>query len=182
MKRLAIFALASLLVSCATAPAPSCTRLASDGWFCPLPPWTLAPRRETDLVTVTYQGAVAHYVALLSITHDLLTLGLSNLAGIPLGAVTWNGRRARAHPGKNWLDPKLVTALLEFALAPQRALDGALHGLVFTKRGTALGSERRLVVHGDTIARAVAAPGVTLIEIPKAKLVIAIRPVKGAKQ
>jgi len=176
MRRVAAAAVLAVLAGCATAPGPNCARLAFDGWFCPLPPAALAPRNGTDLVTVTRNGKSTHYVGQLSVTADALTLALSNLAGVPLATITWDGRSARVHPEKSGLKPKLMTALLEFTLVPPPRLRSALHGLSLDSRSGGGGTERRLRAGDKLIARALVRRDSTRIEVPRAQLSIVLRP------
>lgn len=182
MKRLCAAALFALLAGCVSAPAPSCVRLAVDGWFCPLPPSALAPRGGTDLVTVRRGGTSRHYVGQLSVTPGRLTLALTNLAGVPLAVISWDGRKAQVQPATSRLKPGLMVALLELSLAPTETLRGALHGIVLSEHTNRGGAERRLSAGGTLVARAVTKHGVTQIDVPREAVTIRLRALEAGSE
>lgn len=177
------FSAALALAGCASAPGPNCVRLSANGFFCLLEPAALAPQSGTDLVAVTRRGKTEHYVGQLSVTPARLELALTNLAGVPLATLSWDGSRAQIRASKgSKLDPRRLTALLELTLAPPKALREALHGLEFSQAQTAAGHERRLAAGAALVARAVARrDGTTRIEVPRAGLTVVLRPL-GASE
>lgn len=182
MKRcnfLAVALISFMLAGCASAPGPNCVRLSENGFFCLLEPAALAPQSGTDLVAVTRRGKTEHYVGQLSVTPARLELALTNLAGVPLATLSWDGSRAEMRASKgSKLDPRRLTALLELTLAPPEALREALHGLEFSQAETAAGRERRLSAGGRLVARALKRQdGATRIEVARAGLLIVLRPV-----
>lgn len=178
MRRTAVIASLALLAGCATAPGPSCVRLARSGWFCPLPPAALAPRVALRLVTVSHGGRSEHFLGQLATSEQQLTLALSSLAGIPLATVTWDGTRTATRPAKAPFRAGLITAMLELTLAPPAALRGALHGLHLSVTRTADGRERRLTTDGGAlVAVARRHAGVERIEVPTARLTVTLAPV-----
>ncbi|MGH8225698.1 MAG: DUF3261 domain-containing protein [Gammaproteobacteria bacterium] len=187
MKRTSFFVVAFVtlaLAGCASAPGPNCVRLSARGFFCLLAPAALAPQSGTDLVTVTRRGKAEHYVGQLSITPARVELALTSLAGLSFATVSWNGSTAKIRAPKEMrLDPGQLVALLELTLASPDALRGALHNLELSLADTAAGRERRLSASGKLVARAVSAgDGTTRVEVPRAALVLALRPLASDGQ
>ena len=128
------------------------------------------------MVTVTRGGKTTRYVGQLAVNSRTLTLALSNLAGVPLATITWDGASARVRPRKSGLRPLLMTALLEFTLAPPDRLRSRLHGLVLKTRTAGGASERRLSAGDTLVARALIRGGATRIDVPRGHLTVVLRP------
>lgn len=178
----ACFAIATLLLvaSCASAPGSTCVRLSSSGWFCPLPPAALAPRTAAALVTVSRAHNVDQYLGQLVVTAHRLTLALTSLAGIPLATISWDGRQIEIRPKRSSFKPGLMTALLEFTIAPPSALQSNLHGLKLAIERTPTGSDRRVTSNGKLVVLAHLSSSATNISVPRMDLKITLEPVDGS--
>lgn len=128
------------------------------------------------MVTVTRGVKVTHYVGQLAVDSRTLTLALSNLAGVPLATITWDGTSARVRPRESGLKPLLMTALLEFTLAPPERLRTRLHGLALKTRISGGREERRLSAGDKLVARAVTRGGVRRVDVPRGHLTVVLRP------
>lgn len=179
--RLAALALLGLaLAGCVSAPGRDCVRLARDGWFCLLPPASLAARENTNLVTVKHAGETVRYLGRLSITPKRLKLSLMSLAGVPAATLVWDGTRTRlSAPAQASLAGKRLVALLELSVAAPAKLRRALRGLTLSIARNRTRQVRRLRNGSNLVARAATeANGVTHIVVPRIPLRITLRPVR----
>lgn len=127
MKLLCAFFLTILLSACAVQPT-GCLRLGSDGWYCPS--FIRLPDFETEqATTVNFRNQSMHLITRIRSGSD----GVHFVGVSPLGqtiiSASWHDGVLSAYmpPGLDGkLDPILLPALLELALAPA---DNVRHGL-----------------------------------------------------
>ncbi|MGH8427307.1 MAG: DUF3261 domain-containing protein [Gammaproteobacteria bacterium] len=169
------------LGGCASAPTPSCARLALSGWFCPLPPDALAPRTGVALITVQQDTHKSVYVGQLAITATALRLALANPAGVPLATLVWDGSTASVNPSGTGLQPKLLLALLELTYTNPERLQSGLHGLSLDKVKTPAGARRMLRAEGAIVAVVEYSGENVRVNVPRAHLTVTIQPLAGER-
>ena len=174
------------LTGCATTPlAPGCTRFGRDGQLCLLPPASLPPVEGSHLIKVVHDGQEDAFTGLLHIdAHDLRLAGFS-LFGTSLFNIEYDGDSVKSVPAQGSLQPDMLVAMLELAIADPTLLQDRLHGL--TLKVSSAGATRiRDVSEGGRLIAHIEEEGTPLaeatihIQIPALKLSVEMTPMGGA--
>ena len=174
------------LTGCATTPlGPGCTRFGRDGQLCLLPPASLPPVEGSHLIKVVHDGQEDAFTGLLHIdAHDLRLAGFS-LFGTSLFNIEYDGDSVKSVPAQGSLQPDMLVAMLELAIADPALLQDRLHGL--TLKVSSAGATRiRDVSEGGRLIAHIEEEGTPLaeatirIQIPPLKLSVEMTPMGGA--
>ncbi|GEM_PF-3308243 len=178
MKRAPVLLLLILAGCAGIPPRARCVRLASSGWFCPLPPAALAPSHGLELIRLWRKSRVQQFTGQLVINPASLRLALTNLAGIPLAEIHWDGRKLRAFPATTPFRPGLLVALIELIRAPAARLHRALYGLKLSEyqQGSETIRVLRSVPGGTPVARATIRGKWIRVTIPGIELKLEMTP------
>lgn len=129
MKHLAVLILGLMLGACTTLPN-GCLRLAPDGWYCPA--FATWPAFETEqATTVRFRDQSMQLLTRIQSDREGVRLVAVSPLGQTILAASWQGGQLNATlpPGLNdKLEPALLPALLEIALAPAPTVRAGLGG------------------------------------------------------
>ena len=175
-----------LLAACATPLlGPECTRFGRDGQLCLLPPAALPAVEGSHMVKVLHAGHEDAFMGLLHIDARDLRLAGFSLFGTSLFNLDFDGSKVTSVPTQDYLQPELLVAMLELAIADPAELQGRLHGLTLQVR-TDGGAEIREVYEGDRLIAHLEKRGAGLaeseirIDIPPAKVSVEMTPLAAA--
>ncbi len=183
---LALLLLAALLTGCASLPrGPGCVKIGPFGGACLLPPAALPAVRASHIVNIVHEEQKDTFLGQLRVDHQTMRLAASSLFGTHLFTIDWDGHRVSVQPPREGLRPKLITAMLEAAIADPARLRPQLHGIELAVSKHADGSEvRELREHGRLVARIQRSSGgldqaYLSIDIAPAKLHLELKPMEA---
>lgn len=175
-----------LLAACATPLlGPECTRFGRDGQLCLLPPAALPAVEGSHMVKVVHDGREDAFMGVLHIDARDLRLAGFSLFGTSLFETDFDGSRATSVPAAGALQPDMLVAMLELAIADPKRLQDRLHGLTLTT-DSAGGVETREVYEGSLLIAHIERRGASLegadirIDIPPAKVSVEMSPLDAA--
>ena len=185
--RLAAAALLPLLLAGCATPllGPECTRFGRDGQLCLLPPAALPAVEGSHMVKVVRDGHEDAFMGVLHIDARDLKLAGFSLFGTSLFVIAFDGSQATSVPATAELEPGMLVAMLELAIADPRLLTDRLHGLSLTV-DSAGGVETREVHEGDLLIAHIEKRGASLeasdirIDIPPLKVSVEMSPLDAA--